>query len=365
MRTRALVHLACATVSFVVACDAGSVTHATGEDPAAPGLPEHPQGPGSGEHPSNPAVAAIRIDASSVVTLSPGDTRRLPVTLVDSSGARLDLEVDVRWSSEIPERIGVDADGVLYAGDPPGHSWVFAEFEGLRDSVGVWNQPRESTPSTFEIKLHLEPQVPAWWAPALEAAADRWERAIRAELPKITVRALLDACEYLVRGPPELRDGTESGVRILVRVSDELPSTGVPRATGGVCAGRDLPEPTAVVGLVTLNAHALGNGPPDDLAYLAHHEIGHALGLVGAVYGEEPAWLDVMAGEYRGHLALFGRHLDGQTLVSVFELGGNGHWRFADLMGTPRANTISHATIGALMDLGYPAAWYGSGPIDQ
>jgi hypothetical protein len=34
-------------------------------------------------------------------------------------------------------------------------------------------------------------------------------------------------------------------------------------------------------------------------------------------------------------------------------------------MGTTRANAISHATIGALMDLGYPAAWYGSGPIEE
>ncbi len=349
MRARALLHIACVAIPLSVGCDAGSVTHASdGPSPAG-----------------NPAATAIRIDTTPVLTLLPGDTHQLPVTLVDSSGARLDLDVEPRWSSEVEARVRVDADGVVHASDRPGHSWVFVEAGGLRDSVGVWVQPPESAPSSFEITLYFEPGIPAWWPPALEAAAERWERGIRAELPAIGVASLVDQCEHLVSGPPELRAGTESGVRIFVRVSAALPTNGMPRATGGVCASRGLPEPTTVLGLVTLNAYSLSEQPPDDLAYLAHHEVGHALGLVGAVQGEEPAWLDVMAGEYRGHLALFGRYLDGQGEVSVFELGSNGHWPFADLMGTPRAYTISHTTIGALMDLGYPAAWYGSGPIGE
>lgn len=362
MRARALLRLACVAIPFTVAgCDVGSVTHASDDDPPT-GLAKPQQEP---DPPSSAVAAAVRIDALPVVTLSPSEMLPLPVTLVDSLGARLDLDVELRWSSEIRERVEVDGDGVLHAGEHPGHSWVFVDADGLRDSVGVWIQPPEAAASSFEITLHFDQGIPSWWAPALEAAAERWERAIRAELPEVAVASLADQCEQLADGPPALRAGTESGVRIFVRISNELPTNGVPRATGGVCAGRGLPEPTAVVGLVTLNAYSLGDDPPGDLAYLAHHELGHALGLVGAVQGEEPAWLDVMAGEYRGHLALFGRYLDGEGVVSVFELGSNGHWPFADLMGTPRANTISHATIGALMDLGYPAAWYGSGPIGE
>lgn len=363
MRARALLQLACMAIPLTVGCDAGSVTHASDDSPTGPSEPK--PGPRSDGPDSNPVAAVIRIDATPVVTLSPGETHRLPVTVIGSSGARLDLDGDLLWTSEVDERVGVDASGLLHAGERPGHSWVFVEAGGVRDSVGVWVQPPESAPSSFEISLHFEPRIPAWWPPALEAAAERWERAIRAMLPAIAVASLANQCEHLVSGPPELRAGTESGVRIFVRVSAALPTNGVPRATGGVCASRGLPEPTTVLGLVTLNAYSLGDEPPGDLAYLAHHEIGHALGLVGAVQGEEPAWLDVMAGEYRGHLALFGGHLDGQDDVSVFELGSNAHWPFPDLMGTPRANTISHATIGALMDLGYPAAWYGSGPIGQ
>lgn len=364
MRARALLRLACVAIPLTVGCDAGSVTHASEDEPHA-GLPEPQQDPGSDGPPASPAAAVLRIDAPTVVTLSPSDVLPLPVTLVDSSGARLDVDVDLRWSAEIGERVEVDGDGVLRAGQQPGHSWVFVETEGLRDSVGVWIQPPDSAPSTFEITLHFDQGIPSWWLPAVEAAARRWERAIRAELPEVAVASFADHCEHVASGPPELRAGTERGVRVFVRVSAVLPTTGIPRATGGVCASRGLPEPTAVVGVVTLNAYSLSDGPPADLAYLAHHELGHALGLVGAVQGEEPAWLDMMAGEYRGHLALFGRYLDGHDDVSVFELGSNGHWPFADLMGSPRASTISHATIGALMDLGYPAAWYGGGPIDE
>lgn len=364
MRARVLTRLAYLAIFLAIGCEAGSVTRASDDDPPA-GLPEPLQDPGSDGIPSTPAAAAVRIDAPPVVTLSRGESRWLPATLVDSAGAPLYLDVELHWTSTVDARVAVDGDGVLHAGDRSGHSWVFVEASGWRDSVGVWVQSPESEPSSFEITLHVEPEIPAWWLPALETAAERWRRAIRAELPEVAVASLAGQCEHLASGPAELRSGTESGVRIFVRVSSALPATGVPRATGGVCASRGLPEPTTVVGLVTLNAYSLGDEPPGDLAYLAHHEIGHALGLVGAVQGEQPAWLDVRAGEYRGHLALFGRYLDGHGEVSVIELGSNAHWPFADLMGAPRASTISHATIGALMDLGYPAAWYGSGPIEE
>lgn len=364
MRARALWYLTCVATSLTVGCDAGAVTHASADGPAAD-FPDPLDDPVPDSPPAGSTAAAIRIDTAPVVTLSPGDTFRLPVTLVDSSGAHFDVDVELDWTSAVVERVEVDADGLLYAGDRPGHAWVFVEADALRDSVGVWIQPPPSDPSSFQITLYVDPGVPEWWPPALATAAERWERVIRAELPEVAVASLVEPCESLANGPPDLRTGTESGVRIYVRVSTALPTNGVPRATGGVCSSRGLPEPTTVVGLVTLNAYALGDGPPEDLAYLAHHEIGHALGLVGAVYGDEPAWLDMMAGVYRGHLALFGRHLDGQGHVSSLELGSNGHWGFADLMGTPRANTISNATIGALMDLGYPAAWYGSGTIDE
>jgi hypothetical protein len=346
----------------VGSCDTGSLTRSPDHDPSAE-IPGPPKDPGSGSSSGGPE--AIVIDGPSVVTLSPADTLRLHATPVDSSGAPVVLVVEPSWSSEIGERVEVDEHGLLRAGSRPGHSWVFVEADEVRDSVGVWIQPPESTPSTFGITLYYGQGIPAWWTPALEAAAERWERTIRAALPAVTVAGLADYCGHLASRPPELMAGRESGVRIFIRVSDAFPVVGAPRATAGVCASRGLPKPTSVIGLITLNAASLGDGPPEDLAYLAHHEMGHALGLVGTVLGDQPAWLDRHLGTYSGHLALFGRALDGQGESSVIEFGPDGHWSFADLMGTTRANAISHATIGALMDLGYPAAWYGSGPIEE
>ena len=362
MRARAPLHIAgLAMLLSVGSCDTGSLTRSPDHDPSAeiPGPPKDPGGSSSG------GPEAIAIDGPSVVTLSPADTLRLQATPVDSTGAPVVLVVEPRWSSEIGERVEVDGQGLVRAGNRPGHSWVFVEANEVRDSVGIWIQPFESTPSTFGITLYYGEGIPSWWPPALEAAAERWERTIRAALAAVTVAGLADYCGHLTNRPPELMAGRESGVRIFIRVSNAFPVVGAPRATAGVCASRGPPDPTSVIGLITLNAASFGDGPPEDLAYLAHHEMGHALGLVGTVPGDQPAWLDRQLGTYGGHLALFGRWLDGGGEPSAMEFGPYGHWSFADLMGTTRTNAISHATIGALMDLGYPAAWYAAGPIEE
>lgn len=362
MRIRALRDIACLAITMVfTGCDAGSLTRAPDGDPShgAPGEAEEP-----GLHDSSTSGATgLLIDAPAVVTLSPSETFQLRVTAVDSTGAPLAIDLDPNWRTEDEERLKID-DGVLVAEDRPGHSWIFVEAAGLRDSLAVWVQPPESRPSDFDITFFYGEGVPAWWPLALDQAADRWRQVIRAPLPLVVVAGLADHCGQIPGQPPELRAGVESGVRILVRVSYALPLTGAPRATAGVCANRGLPHPTSVVGLVTLNGHLLGDGPPGDIAYLAHHEIGHALGLVGTVQGELPAWLDPASGAYRGHLARYGRQLDGAGEWPTIPIS-TGHWPFADLMGDRRAHAISHTTVGALMDLGYPAAWYGSGPIAE
>lgn len=341
--------IAAVALAAQAACDSSSAT----------GIPEAEPSMDPGGEPS------LVITGPDVVTLFPSETASLEVRVLDSEGKPLEVEPVLAWHAQVPERVAVDERGGLRAGARPGNSWVYVEGHGRRDSVAVWVQPPPWAPSGFRIELYFEHDVPPWWRDALEDAAERWERVVRAALPEVEVESLVGQCALLETGPRELREGTEDGVRVLVRVSEGFSPESEVRATGGVCASRPLPEPTSVIGLISLNASRIGAEPPPDLDYLTSHELGHALGLVGIVRGEQPDWLDPSRRMYRGHLALFGYSLDGGADVPYLEYHEGGHWRFPELMGTTRSGTISHASVGALMDLGYPAAWYGSGPIDD
>jgi hypothetical protein len=111
--------------------------------------------------------------------------------------------------------------------------------------------------------------------------------------------------------PQIVLEGTETGVRIAVLVSTAFPAGTYRAAVGGPCVQRGFPHPTTVVAVTTLNADKFADGiGTTRLRFVAHHEMGHALGLAGLVQGFSPPWLDPAPCAYRGHLALFGYHLD-------------------------------------------------------
>ena len=57
-----------------------------------------------------------------------------------------------------------------------------------------------------------------------------------------------------------------------------------------------------------------------------------------------------------------GRRFFGASVPYVELLPGNWHWRgfTGEMMTQPPSGPITTISVGALMDIGYPAAWYGA-----
>ncbi|UCF41562.1 MAG: hypothetical protein JSW43_04320 [Gemmatimonadota bacterium] len=309
-------------------------------------------------------MSSISILGPDVVTLSPGETSVLELIALDARGRQLDTALQASWKVEIPARASVQ-DGRIAAGEQLGHTWVFAAVADLQDSVAVWVQKPEHEPSAFRITLLWDEEVPAWWREALTTAARRWEQVIRDTLPSADVATLTDYCEmYDAPTLGHIVEGVEHGVRIHVTVSDAFPPATYVEAVGGVCMHRGLPQPTTVLGKITLNRFWVDAGMrPHRLSHVAHHEMGHTLGLVGLVQGHQPPWLQADVGEYRGHLALYGHLLDEGRTVRVLSYLDGMHWSLRELMGTTPSYRIGNVSVGSLMDFGYPAAWYGAGEV--
>jgi hypothetical protein len=148
-----------------------------------------------------------------------------------------------------------------------------------------------------------------------------------------------------------IRRGSETGTRIIVVRSAIKGSF-----AGGPCAHRPLPFPTVALGMIEMGQFT--NGDPEDIAAsLPLHEMGHALGLVGSILPPHPPWLDHSAQRYRGPLGLEGYRREFGSTVGSIDVA-TWHWPFTtDVMSRLGIGvTISKASIGALMDLGYPAA---------
>lgn len=326
------------------------------------------EGGGAGPDPDPLSdLASIAITSSHVVTLTPGEEIVLEVFGRRHDGKPFQGNLPVQWRVEDGSRATIGPDGALRASSALGHSWVFGTVEDLQDSVALWVQKPESEPSSFQITLLFAEEVPDWWRVALEEAARRWEGVIRDKLPPVDVGTLQDYCGTVPGSDFEGdREGMEDGVRIEVLVSGAFPPGTYVEAVGGPCMHRGLPRPTTVLGRITLNRDHFADGTTEGrLRYVAHHEMGHTFGLAGVIQGAQPPWLDADRGLYRGHLALYGHYLDTGEPLSEISFASGSHWAVTSLMGVKPSLELKKLSVGSLMDLGYPAAWYGAGGIDS
>jgi hypothetical protein len=209
--------------------------------------------------------------------------------------------------------------------------------------------------------------VPQLWRDALEAGARRWEQTVRGELPAVTLNKPAGGCGSIPdEEPSPALSGVERGVIVYVVQSRHFPAGTYAEVVAGPCLQRPLPTPTTIFGYVSINRDKpVALIPAPRLRYLAVHELGHVLGLVGVVQGEQPAWFDLASGRYTGPMAIEGwRRVLGYAPATLFSTSG-AHWdpmQIPDVMiSSGRSDAISLVSIGALMDLGYPVRWSGAG----
>ena len=322
----------------------------------------------SRRQPSPPLVKPeLRIIADDIVTLDRGASIVFTVEYWNSTGGMVSRPLEeYQWVSTRPEVLSVAANGVLTAGPELGRAEVIARAStGESDTVLVWVQALSSDQSKFKITLVYAEDVPQDWRNVLQYAAERWEQAIRGPLPMVELHFSAGAIPTPSGEPlsPPFT-GPESGVRIYVGQSGKYPPGTYVEAIGGPVFQRALPYPTTILGQILLNRDKpVGLIEGDRLRYLAVHEMGHALGLTANVLGFQPEWFEPISEITRGTMTLEGYRRQFQIKVTSLDVSNGNHWPFAgDLMSAiPPNNRITAVSIGALMDLGYPAAWYGGG----
>jgi hypothetical protein len=304
----------------------------------------------------------LRIVGDPVVDITRSEARRLQVEERDTSGVLLTRAASAySWSSSDPDVVSVGADGTLQAREDYGTAVITVRSPaGLTTTARIWVQLPAASPSTFHITLMFGDDVPEGWRSGFEWAAQEYERVIRASLPAYELNGSHPAaCADLPGEPPmPALTGAETGTRIYIGRSATIggPTTGQP------CIQRPLPRPTSVYGRITIPRAVGGDdalGAPGHR--IALHEIGHALGLVGlSVVGPSPGF-DPATLRHSGPLALEGYRRAFGASVPFLQVTGS-HWAFGgDIMSevSPEIR-ITKVSAGALMDMGYPAAWYGA-----
>ena len=307
---------------------------------------------GCGSSPTGPDGAAsgpLRIVADPIVTLTVGESTALGLEL----DGRIQPGSSATWSTNDASVATAGADGTITA-RAYGEALITARLNAATATVRIWVQLPESQPSTYRITFVFADDVHPAWREAYEWAAERWSRVIRTAMPAYDLTGN-SFCKFPAGIPPIA--GQETGTRVVVLTSPNSNS-------GGPCVRRAMPHPTTVLGVIeashspTLDL----NSPRTNVRGIAMHELGHVLGLVGMM-NEAAPWFDPKTSRYTGVFALEGyRRLFGASVPYVELLPGNWHWRgfIGEMMTSPPSGPITTISVGALMDIGYPAAWYGS-----
>jgi hypothetical protein len=310
--------------------------------------------------PTTVTTSALRILGDPVLTLTTDERRRVSVQEVDANGHLIVRDPDsYSWTSSDPGVVRVESGGVLHAGQTYGPAVLSVRSPaGPTASARVWIQLPPGAASGYRITLQFAADVPPAWRDELAAAASVWQQHIRGDLPAVAIAGLSQVCGTPPGEPePPALAGIERGTLIYVGQSGRF-GAGPQEAVGGPCLQRPLPRPTTIYGRITLNrAQPVDGIDSGHLQWLALHEMGHVLGLVAIVQGVQPDWFNAATGTYTGAFGLEGYRRFNGTAVPALQITG-GHWPFrGDVMSGVGTVQITPATVGALMDSGYPAFW--------
>ncbi|NOT10141.1 MAG: hypothetical protein HOP28_18260 [Gemmatimonadales bacterium] len=347
---RRLARTVAGMVLTIAACGSPDVTSAPAPPPPPPPA-------------AVPTVIGLGLRPAFPVRISVGDFLGVTADLRGVSGERLPLRPGVTYRSSAPDIASVSSDGIVQILSG-GEATITASFDTfVSNGVLVVAQ----VPSgSFRITLAYADDVPARWREALESAARRWEQAVAGELPPVELNTTGGDCPTPPGEPtsPPLHH-TERGVHIYVGQSGRFPPGAPQEAIGGPCINRPLPTPTTILGTISLNrAHPAATITSERLRFLAVHEMGHVLGLVGVIQGPQVPWFSSVTGIYRGPMAIEGwRRAFGNAPIEIYERGG-AHWGpmlLNDVMLGSLFPEISLVSVGALADLGFPIAWTGVG----
>ncbi len=317
-----------------------------------------------------PDPVAVQLGMAHTIQTPVSDSILIVATVVDAEGRLVLLPMDrYRWTTSDASVVAltprISRNGIVAAlattSARGGRAWISAEVQGVgRDSVPLETFTPGDGPVT--ITLLFAESVPQLWRVALEDAAHGWEDVIRGQLPEVGLDTPGGDCLTPSAEPPSPPlTWNERGVLIYVGTSGQFPPGTYVEAVGGPCLQRPLPRPTTILGGITINRDHPPEGiPADRLRYVAAHEMGHALGLVGVVQGEQPGWHDFRLGAYTGAMAIEGWRRETGEFVDVLRESG-GHWDVygsSDIMAARGCGcVIGPLSIGGLMDLGYPAVW--------
>ena len=304
---------------------------------------------------TGPRVVEIELQVDSILEMAVDETRMIPAVARLSDGSRRALESPV-WSSSQPGVATVVDGTVAVAG--PGYARISVR-EGSTEATFWVRVP--FPPTRFSLELVFAADVPEAWRQALRRGADRWREVIREPLPPFEVPAGPRICGPATHPPPgKIVDGSV----VFVETFTRQPFSVYPEAVGGPCMQRPLPTPSTVLGVVSVQPSVVHGMTEERLAYVAHHELGHALGLVGVIQGFQPTWFDPETGIYTAPGALEGYARDTGIEVDRLLVHGTAHWPMPhDVMSNVLPwYEFRHVSIGALRDLGYTTDWHAAGP---
>jgi hypothetical protein len=221
----------------------------------------------------------------------------------------------------------------------------------------------------YTIQIRYAPNFPARFKPAFEAAAQRWQSVITADVPNYDGTIVAAKC-----GVKDQADVV--GVDDLVIFADIIPyDANNPNLLGqaGPCFFRNTSFLTIVGTMAFVDNKMDGLLQANQLTDTVSHEMGHILGI-----GTHWSDLNLATGlssdpntcgtnpQFTGANALREyRALGGSGNIAIENLGGpgtcDGHWKEsifgAELMtgvlddGVP--NPLSRITLGSMQDLGY------------